>query len=192
MKKTRYKIGVMGTAGRGKVLPQELLQKAKELGKEIARRGCILITGACMGTPQAATEGANEVEGLIVGFSPAANLKEHLGLPIEYPPPVENCLLIFTGMGKEGRNILSIRNCDGVVFIGGGAGTLMEFSIAYHMGKTIGILEEVEGISRRIFELFKFLKERRDMGSILVSDSDPEKLVDKIIEVVKQKRKRAG
>jgi len=184
----KYKIGVMGSAGRGMVLPKDLIEKARQLGMAVAKKGMILVTGACMGFPQVATKGASENKGLIIGFSPASNLREHLEPPIKYPAPVANCILIFTGVGKEGRNIFSIRNCDGVIFIGGSAGTLMEFSIAYHMGKAIGVLEGVGGISDKIVELFQILKNKKDLGSILVLDSDPEKLVEKIIDALNQKR----
>lgn len=181
----KYKIGVMGSAGRGKKLPKELLLKARKLGEEIAKQGCILITGACMGVPHEAAKGTNSENGMIIGFSPASCLKEHLEPPISYPSPVTNCILIFTGLGKEGRNIISVRSCDAVIFLGGSAGTLTEFSLAYHMGKIIGVLEGTGGITEEIPMLVKSIK--KDTGAIVLSSSDPKKLVRKIIDLL-QKR----
>jgi uncharacterized protein (TIGR00725 family) len=185
VKKAKYRIGVMGTAGRGKQLPKELLDKARLLGEEIAKQNCVLVTGACMGIPQAAAEGADAARGLIIGFSPAAELKQHLEPPISYPYPIKNSFLVFSGMGKEGRNVLSIQNCDGVIFAGGRAGTLMEFSTAYHMGKVLGVLQGIEGIGEEIINVFNWLKSRKDTGSVLVVDSDPKKLVKRVLEAVK-------
>jgi predicted Rossmann-fold nucleotide-binding protein len=50
------RFGVMGSAG-GDV-PHEYLEKAFTLGQAIARRGCVLVTGACPGLPLAAAGGA--------------------------------------------------------------------------------------------------------------------------------------
>lgn len=184
---TRFKIGVMGSAGRGRKLPEKLLLQAREVGKEIARAGCILITGACMGVPHEAARGTSNENGTIIGFSPASSLKEHLKPPISYPRPFKNCILIFTGLGKEGRNLISIRNCDAVIFLAGSAGTLVEFSLAYHMGKVIGVLEGTGGITEKIPKLAKSIKKRT--GAIIISVSYPKKLVEKIIKQLSEKTK---
>jgi len=183
--KTKYRIGVMGRAGRGIKLPEMLLKAGREVGQEIAKNGCILITGACMGVPQEAAEGASEAGGIILGFSPAATLKEHLEPPINYPFPPKNCILIFSGFGKEARNILSIRNCDAIVLVGGSVGALMEFVLAYHMGnRVIGILEGVGGIGEKVSEIVEIFK--KDTGCILIFEGDPEKLVRKVVKVLKK------
>lgn len=185
MKKIKYKIGVMGTAGRGKQLPEELLLKARELGREIARQDCVLITGACMGTPHEAAIGAGEEGGITLGFSPAENLKEHSVAPLSYPGPVKNSILIFTGAGKEGRIVPMIRTCDGVIFIAGSIGTLAEFALAYHMGKVIGILEGVGGITEKFQDLASSIQ--KDTGAVLVFDLDSKNLVNKVISIVKKR-----
>lgn len=45
----RYKIGVMGKAGRSRELPAKLIRSAEIIGKEIAKQNCVLVTGPCMG-----------------------------------------------------------------------------------------------------------------------------------------------
>jgi len=183
----RYKIGVMGKAGRGKKLPEDLLQKAREVGREIARNGCILVTGACMGVPDEAAIAADKEGGLILGYSPAKNLREHIEPPISYPHPPERMVPVFTGYGKIGRNVLSIFQCDGVIFVGGGIGTLNEFSIAYHEGKIIGVLEGVGGIAEKISEMKEDFKET---GVVMVKDKNPNRLVEKVIEKIREKEEK--
>jgi len=139
-----------------------------------------------MGVPDEAARGASKEKGTVIAFSPTNNLKEHLNPPISYPKPTPQTILIFTGSGKEGRNVLSVKNCDAVVFIGGSIGTLTEFSLAYHMGKVIGILKNTGGITKKIPEITNEIK--KDTGAILVSDTDPKNLVKKIIDVLKQKK----
>ena len=60
-------IGVMGSAG-GK-LGAKALQAIHRLGATIARRGYVLITGACPGIPHEAVKGAKEEGGIVVGVS---------------------------------------------------------------------------------------------------------------------------
>jgi uncharacterized protein (TIGR00725 family) len=43
----------------------------------------------------------------------------------------------MTGMGEYGRSVPLIHSVDSVVAIAGGAGTLMEISMAYHQHKPV-------------------------------------------------------
>jgi uncharacterized protein (TIGR00725 family) len=181
----KYKIGVMGKAGRSKDLPKILIKNAEIIGREIVKQGCTLVTGACMGVPDVAAKAASKAGGIILGYSPAKNLKEHIEPPISYPYPPENMQLVFTGMGKVGRNVLSIISSDGIIFIGGGIGSLNEFSIAYHEGKIIGILEGMIGISEKFEEMIKSFDKNTE--AVLVKDRDPKRLVKKIIEAIKKR-----
>ncbi len=185
MEKIKYKIGVMGSAGRGIKLSKELLEKAREVGREIAKNDCILITGACMGAPHEAAIGAGEEGGLIIGVSPSANFKEHTEPPMSYPPPLKNMIHIYTGFGREGRNVVTIRSCDAVILIAGHSGTLNEFSIAYQLGKVIGVLKGVGGISEKIPELVSYIN--KETGVVLVSDSNPKNLVRKVIAEIEKR-----
>lgn len=175
-----FKIGVMGSAW-GKQ-SDEVLEKASALGKAIAKNGCILITGACPGVPYEASQSAKLNGGFTVGFSPASSMKEHVS---EYKYPNDFDFLVFTGFGKKGRNVVSIRTCDAVIFISGGSGTLNEFTIAYDEEKICGILTQTGGITEMIKELEeKCLSGRKACGKVIY-DSDPEMLVEKIIQELK-------
>jgi len=192
MSQRKYKIGVMGKAGRSSVLPAILTKSAEIIGKEIAKQGCVLITGACMGIPNIAAKSAAKAGGLVLGYSPAKNLKEHIEPPISYPWPNQNEELIFTGYGKIGRNVLSIFECDGLIFIGGGIGTLNEFSIAYHENKVIGILEGVGGITEKVLRLEKELKvgTGKKFKGAIIKEKDPKRLVKKVIEEIKKREEK--
>lgn len=104
--KTKFKIGVMGSAGRDRKLPEELLGKAREVGREIAHYDCVLITGACMGLPHEAAIGASKEEGLVIGISPAASLKEHIEPPLSYPASVKNMIHTSTPVLAERGEML--------------------------------------------------------------------------------------
>ena len=69
-------VGVMGSAG--DEAEQVVIEKSRSLGKHIAQRKFILITGACPGLPYECAYGAKQAGGLSVGISPALSLDEHI------------------------------------------------------------------------------------------------------------------
>ena len=170
----RMSVGVMGSAG-GK-LEDRVCQLVRRLGSAIARRGYILITGACPGIPHEAVKGAKEEGGIVVGVSPALNLEEHV---VKYHSPTRGYdAIIYTGSGLMGREIENIRSCDVVIFAGGRSGTLGEFAIAYDEAKVIGVLEGTGGITEHFREIIGIMK--KETRAIVCYDADPERLLDKL------------
>jgi len=173
----RIHVGVMGSAG-GE-LSRLTLDKAYRIGQEIARRGCVLITGACPGLPHQAVLGAREVGGTVVGISPALNFEEHA---MKYASPYHGYdAIIYTGSGLMGREIENIRSCDLVVFMGGRSGTLGEFAIAYDEAKVIGVLKGTGGITDKIETIITFIQ--KNTGAQVVYSEDPTDLLDQLLEV---------
>lgn len=163
---------------------KEAYERAKELGREIVRQKATLLTGATTGFPYWSTIGAKEVNGTSIGISPAASEEEHIHA---YKLPTNNMdLIIYTGFGFSGRNLMLTRSADAVIFGCGRIGTINEFTIAYEDGKPIGVLEgewSADEVIKMIIE-----KGNRPTNNI-VFDKDPKKLVEKVIEmVVKRKR----
>lgn len=169
-------IGVMGSAS-GK-LSLEVSRKAYILGQEIAKQGCAILTGGCPGFPYEATKGAKSVGGITIGISPALNLKEHIH---KYSSPVEDIdVMIYTGSGLMGREVIAVRSCDIVIIVGGRSGTLGEFSIAYDEGRLIGILEGSGGIADKIKRFIRTIQ--KPTGSKIIFSSEPEELIAKLLE----------
>jgi uncharacterized protein (TIGR00725 family) len=177
----RMKIGVMGSASGAQTEDPLARQKATELGREIARRNYIFINGACPGLPNDALLGAKELKGFTVGISPAFSEYEHVN---EYLSPHDHDLIIYTGEGFMERDIINIRSADGVVIIGGGIGTLNEFTIAYDEGRPIGIITNSGGISNSIPHIVQELC-RREIPPNIVFDDDPKILLDKLEAAVR-------
>ena len=174
-------VGVMGSAGG--TLDPRVRGLVRKLGREIARRGYVLITGACPGLPQEAVKGAKELKGIVVGVSPALNLEEHV---YKYHSPTRGYdAIIYSGSGLMGREIENIRSCDVVIFAGGRSGTLGEFAIAYDEGKIIGLLEKSGGVTDHIREIVSFVT--KPTMAAVVGDPDPSKLLDKLEQVYREK-----
>ncbi len=178
----------MGKAGRGKVLPLELLKLARDTGREVALHGCILVTGACMGTPQEASFGAREVGGQVIAFSPAATIEEHLAPPISYPELPEGVELRLTGQGKEGRIVTAISFCDAVIACSGSVGTSIEILMAYQQGKVIGILKGSGGAADLLPSFIDQLGKKT--GAVVIEDNDPRLLMEKIFGELKARENK--
>ncbi len=172
----RLKIGVMGSASGPQTEDPIAQEKAKQIGHEIARRGHIFINGACPGLPDVALLAAQAAGGFTVGVSPAFSEYQHVH---EYLSPHEHDLIIYTGLGFMERDIINIRSADGVVIIGGGIGTLNEFTIAYDEGRPIGIVTNSGGISNSIPHIVEELC-LREIPPNIVFDDDPVQLLDKL------------
>ena len=177
----KLKIGIIGSASGPQTEDSGAVQKAREMGTEIGKRGHILINGACPGIPDEAALAAKEAGGMIIGISPAFSEYEHVN---EYQSPNHHDILIFTGQGFMERDIVNIRSCDAVVIISGGIGTLNEFTIAYDEGRPIGILTNSGGISNSIQHIVEEICERQ-LPPNMVFDDDPKILLDKLEIVIK-------
>lgn len=176
------KISVIGSA-REEEVDVEVRKKAYEVGKIIAESNCVLLTGAGKGISEYAAMGAKDNKGLTVGISPANNLEEHKN--IFKAPYIIFDVIIFTGFGHKGRNVILIRSCDAVVAINGGVGTLNELTIALDEGKQIGILEETGGISDSFLECFQKIKESRNHIKQVISSYNPKSLIDMLINNIR-------
>jgi uncharacterized protein (TIGR00725 family) len=169
------KIGVMG--GATGIIGRAHLKKAHELGRAIAQSGCVLITGACPGLPLAAACGAKQAGGMVVGISAGLSLDEHV---YKYDSPTEfHDVLIYTGSGLMGREVVNIRSSDIVAIIGGRSGTLGELAIAYDEGKLIGVLTGTGGISDLVADILTACA--KETGAQVVYDAAPQRLVKKLL-----------
>lgn len=179
----QYKICVSGAAETDHCA-KGALKKAEELGKEIARHNAVIVTGATSGIPYWSAKGAKEEGGFSVGLSPAFSEGDHVK---RYRLPTDYCdVIIYTGFRYSGRNLLLTRTSDGVIFCCGRMGTLNEFSIAFEDNKPIGILEKTGGTADMIRDIVS--KMHRGPGKI-VYDSDPKKLVEKLIKLIEKEKK---
>src|SRR3989344_4571167 len=108
----KYKICGSGAAETGHCAP-DALEKAKILGAEIVKRGAVLVNGATTGFPMWAAIGAKEAGGFNIGLSPAGTEREHIekyNLPLDYMD-----IIIYTGFGYSGRNLLLTKYADAVI-----------------------------------------------------------------------------
>ncbi len=183
----KLRIGVMGSAQGPTIQNQESIRKSIEMGEAIAKADCILVNGACPGLPDEAAYGAHKAGGMVMGVSPAFSEKEHIE---NYKSPHEYYdIIIYTGLGLMERDIINIRSSDAIILLGGGVGTLNEFTVAYSEGKTVGVLTDTGGVSDHIDEILKICN--REVNGRVVFDNDPNKLLEKVLDkLLKQPQPR--
>ena len=179
----KIKICVSGAAETGHC-GLDAYEKGKELGREIVRQGAILVTGATTGVPLYAAVGAKEEGGFSVGFSPAASEREHVEiyrLPLDYMD-----IVVYTGFGFPGRDLLLTRSADAVVLGCGRVGTIHEFTVAYEDKKPIGVLEGSWHTDEVIRHIMK--ESHRPMHNV-VMDPDPKALIERLMVMAHENKR---
>ncbi len=122
---------IVGVMGPGEGASDQETRLAAEIGKLIASENWILLTGGRnVGVMEAASKGAQQAGGLVVGILPADN-KDDASAFIDVP--------IRTGMGSA-RNNINVLSSDVIVACGNGAGTTSEIMLALKSQKPLILL----------------------------------------------------
>lgn len=180
----KYKIVISGAARVGHCC-KEIEKISREIGKEIAKQNCVLVTGATTGVPYFAAQGCKAAGGFNVGFSPAISEGAHLKtykLPID---PFD--VMIYTGADYVGRDVIMTKAADGVIIVCGRMGTLHEFTTAFETQKPIGVLEGTGGTADKIRQIIA--GPSRGVRKIIY-EKEPKILVRKLLEEIKAEKKQ--
>jgi uncharacterized protein (TIGR00725 family) len=97
---------------------------AETVGRELARRGAILVCGGMGGVMEAACKGASAEGGLTIGILPGGS-RQAANPYVQIP--------IATNLG-EARNVIVVKSVEAVIAVGGGYGTLSEIGHALRNG----------------------------------------------------------
>jgi uncharacterized protein (TIGR00725 family) len=152
----------VGIIGRGThhaidVVEEATLNAAREIGRLVAGRGGVIVSGGLGGVMEAASRGAKEAGGLTIGFLPSMDRSTaNAYLDVVLP----------TGLGSA-RNIITARGCDVIVMIGGGVGTLNELTISYAEARPVVVMRGTGGWSdkiERVLEDGKYLDHRHTVA----------------------------
>lgn len=172
----KYKIAVFGSARED--LDSAIYEVAQRVGEKIAQTGNILVTGTAQGVSRYAAKGAKLSNGDVIGISPTSNYEEKE----KYNVSFENIdFIIHTGMGYKGRNVISVRTCDGMIIINGNFGTLSEIAIGEGEIKPIVAIKGTGGSADIMESIFEKLNPNYKHFSIA---NEAEDAVDQLIQLM--------
>ncbi len=145
-------------------------EKARKIGRLIAKNGFALACGGMGGVMEAACKGCKEEDGLTIGILPTKN-------KFDANPYVD--IKIPTALGQARNTIVTLTG-DGVIAVGGNAGTLSEICFAWIYDKPICVLTGVEGWSAKMANQ-KLDHRRKDR---IHEANTPEEAVQTIIDLI--------
>ncbi len=111
----------------GSEISTEMAALARQVGREVARRGAVLLCGGLGGVMAAAAQGAQEGGGVSLGILPDGD-RRRANPHLTYT--------IATNLGHA-RNMLIAHSADAVIAIDGSYGTVSEAAIALKLGKPV-------------------------------------------------------
>lgn len=180
----KIKISVYGAPHTDYNKSFDALEKATQLGTVIAKNNAITAIPAVTGFPFWVAKGAQKAQGQVIGFSPASSEDEHVhvyNLPTQYMD-----IVIYSGFGYAGSDLLLSRTSDAVIFGYGGLETIHEFWVAFQEDKPIGILKGKWSTDEVLHDLLKSNPEFNHDN--IIFDEDPERLVQQLIKKAKLRR----
>jgi len=141
-------------------IPERVKQLAYALGRELAKKGYVVITGGNGGLMKEVARGAIDAGGISVGVLSHELARVPEGHPLHNPYLT---VRIRAEMTYEGRSTIVVASSDVLIVLAGGVGTLVEVAMAYSMGKPIIVLEGSGLLADRLKEMFPdgYLDHRR-------------------------------
>ena len=160
------KIAIIGSS----CADEKMIGIAAEVGTEIAKQCLILIIGEYSGVMEASARGAKSCGGTVIGIMRGEKEESAAYIDIQIP----------TGIGRLRSDIL-INSSDGVIAIGGSAGTLKEMAYAYKIGKPIAVIKGSGGWADKLSD--SYLDEKKTVK--IVGAKTAKEAVDALIEQIK-------
>ena len=113
---------IIGIFGTGRVTEEDNdWITAFTMGRLLAQRGFVVLTGGLGGVMEAASRGAREADGMTLGILPGTRNTTPANQYVD--------IAVYTGMG-EARNAINVKSCNAAIAIGGEYGTLSEIALA--------------------------------------------------------------
>ena len=140
---------------------EEVINKAKELGKVIALKDCTIITGGIDGYPDIVAQSALLSDGIVIAYCGGKNLGDHYRYYkvdlSKYSDTVFQENYIGDELSRIDLYFRSLKMCfdaDMAIVIGGYVGTMYELTILAGMKKDIYVMESSGGITSNTIKVF--------------------------------------
>ncbi len=180
---------------------ENIIKTASEIGKELARQGQPIVTGACGGLPYEVLKAAKKYDPniFVIGISPASGEQAHRekGMPVElhdwvfysgglrnklgYLMMSKGIIKNFDGFSFNDRDNRNVDVADGSITIGGGSGSGHENFGVWEQGKTVGLAKGTGLFADLIPPVFEGIMSYKNTGALYIHESSPRVLVQRVI-----------
>lgn len=160
------------------ICTKKMYMFAEKAGEELAKQGCLTLTGGGLGVMEAALKGAKKYGGATLAIIPWED-KDHVNDYADY--------VVATGIGWS-RNSINLNSCDGAIVVGGGAGTLNEVTYAYMQNKPTVCITPSGGMAKEISDTyFDTRKTTKIHGANTAKEA-----VDLLLKLIKKHKKKTS
>lgn len=171
----RLQIGIIGSAGveeyPGKKPDKRAFKIAYKLGTLVASANAILICGGKGGIMEEACKGAKEQDGTTVGVV-SGTKRDQANTYVD----VE----IVSGIVNNSEEALIVSMSDGIIAIGGGAGTLEELALAYRNKKPVIAIKGIRGWADTVADTYLDERELIKINSAKTA----KEAMDKLLKII--------
>jgi uncharacterized protein (TIGR00725 family) len=136
----KRQISVIGSASSKE--GSELWSLAEEVGRRLAAEGAVVVCGGLGGVMDAASRGAAEAGGTVIGIVPSES-------PLQ--ANVHCTHVVATGIGQA-RNLAVVASGEAVIAIGGEWGTLAEIGFARRLDRRVVALRTWRAVGEGAME----------------------------------------
>ena len=150
---------VISVIGAGNNASTEAVEMAEEVGRELAKRGAVVVCGGLNGVMEAVCRGAKSEGGVTIGVLPGDD-PESANSYVDFPVP--------TGMGHA-RNAIVVKTGLAVLAVDGAFGTLSE------IGHALGQIDPLTVVGLKTWEL----SQNGEPDLSIIRASDPVDAADK-------------
>src|SRR3990170_8451376 len=150
--------------------PEQAYKVPSQVAPEVPRQCPLLLTGGLGGVMEAASRGAKDRGGFVIGII-RQDSKDQAN---------DFCdAVIATGIGFA-RDFITAYSADTIIVVRGGAGTLIEVAAAYQKGTPIVAVKRTGGVEDRIID--NYLDDRK--STVIIGEETAEKAVTRALSIL--------
>ena len=161
---------------------KEHTQMAVTLGKYLAEKECLVMTGGCIGLPSQVAQSAQNHGAETIAYYPDISEKELIKNQKIHNNDIKG---IYSEKkyyeGFTQRSIEMIKDADAAIVFNGRLGTLSEFTVGVEEGLAIGVIEGSGGVSNEIRNLCKIVGRDLDKSNIFIH-THYKKVIDEVMK----------
>lgn len=171
--KSQKKLQIVVLGSSKAICTKKMYKYAYEVGKELAKKDCITLTGGGHGVMEAALKGAKEEGGQTVAILPWESMER----VNDYAD-----IVIATGIGWA-RDSINVYSAHGAIVVGGGAGTHNEVTFAYLSETPTVAIADSGGAAKKVANTYMDMRKTMKVYNAKTA----QEAVKKVLKLIQKK-----